>query len=216
MWSFEGFKIHSPKPNSWSRSHDSLSITVDRKFEISDFQSACYIIKFFTGHKVRLTTQWEWNFNNNKLSTLSWEESIERTKRAWINEHESFGFCNYSFLFSWLNPHSILLVRVKLWRSKDSCKKMFPLHYLSSILNFSFHFVSIILYFLNPTFHHFCLIPWFYNLFPWSFLLYCAWTQGCFPSLSPVFFFLSMTAPDFIHMNLIKAVYLVKTKFISR
>lgn len=50
---------------------------MDRKFEITDFQSAHYVIKIFTGHKVRLPPQWEWNFNNNNLSTLSWEESIE-------------------------------------------------------------------------------------------------------------------------------------------
>lgn len=136
-----------------------------------------------------MTTQWEWNFNNNKLSTLSWEESIasgQEPKGLELMNIEAFAFCNYSFLFSWLNPHSLLLVRVKLWSSKDSCKKRFPLHYLSSILNFIFFFIF---FFRNPTFHHFCLITWFYNLFPWSFLLYCALTQGCFPSLSPVFFF---------------------------
>lgn len=41
QWSFEGFKIHSPKLNLCSRQHNvSLPISGDRKFNISDFQRA--------------------------------------------------------------------------------------------------------------------------------------------------------------------------------
>lgn len=112
-----------------------------------------------------------------------------RTKGSELMNIEGFAFCNCSFFFSWLNSHSLLFVTVKLWSNKDGCKKRFPLYCLSFNLKFASFFS--IFFFRNHTFHHFCLITSLYTLFPWSFLPYCALTQGCcFPSLSIILFFL--------------------------
>lgn len=109
-----------------------------------------------------------------------------RTRGSELMNIEGFAFWNCSFFFSWLNSHSLLLVRVKLWNSKDSCKKRFPQYYLSSNLKFTSFFFFF--FFRNHTFHQFFLIPSLYTLFLWSILLYCALNQGCFPSFSLFFF----------------------------
>lgn len=110
---------------------------------------------------------------------------VDKNQSFWIMNIEGFAFCNCSFFFSWLNSHSILLVRVKLWSSKDSCKK-------SSLcivfLLFWNLLIFLIFFFVNHTFPHFCLITSLYTFFLWSFLLYCALTQGCSLTLSYIAF----------------------------
>lgn len=128
-----------------------------------------------------------------------------RTKGSELMNIEGFAFCNCSFFFSWPNSHSLLLVRVKLWSSKDSCKKRFLLYCLS--LNMKFAYFFSIFFFEKSHLHHFCLITSFYTSFLWSFLLYCALTPGCFPSLSFILFF------PFLWMVLISFTWIYSRKY---
>lgn len=78
-----------------------------------------------------------------------------RTKGSELKNIEGFAFCNCSFFFSWLNSHSLLFVTVKLWSSKDSCKKRFPLYCLSSNLKFTSFFSIFFLEITPSTTNHF-------------------------------------------------------------
>lgn len=112
---------------------------------------------------------------------------VDKNQRFWIMNIEGFAFCNCSFFFSWLNSHSVLLVRIKLWSSKDSLKNGSLCIVFLSFWNLLIFFP--IFSFGNHTFPHFCLITSLCT-FILSFLLYCALTQGCFSSLSLILLFL--------------------------
>lgn len=116
-----------------------------------------------------MTTQWKWNFNNNKLSSMSWEvstESGQELKGFELMNIEGFGFLQL-LISLWLTLHPLLVViRFKLWNSKDGCYKKFLLHYLSpsptfgfnTFLEFLFCFRFVFSFPSNPVFHHFCCL----------------------------------------------------------
>lgn len=138
-----------------------------------------------------------------------------RTKGSELMNIEGFAFCNCSFFFSWPNSHSLLLVRIKLWSSKDSCKKRFLLYCLSLNMKFAYFFSIFFFWEITPSpllSNHFILYLISVIFSP----LLCINSRLLSLSFFYIVFSFSLNGLDFIYMNLFKKVYLAKAKFISR